>query len=89
MAVAKHLHRISLENPKILKDAVHAWYENKHKGFKDWKNSYPIKQEVDCPQLAKQQRWCNEAEVQATPTFFLNGYRLPNLLQLEDIKYMI
>jgi hypothetical protein len=33
--------------------------------------------------------WCKMAEVTATPTMLLNGYRLPNLYQLSDLKYML
>jgi hypothetical protein len=29
------------------------------------------------------------AEVTATPTMLLNGYRLPNPYQLPDLKYML
>ncbi|MDB5136130.1 MAG: Vitamin epoxide reductase family protein, partial [Mucilaginibacter sp.] len=33
--------------------------------------------------------WCDMAEVVATPTILLNGYRMPNLYQLPDLKYML
>jgi len=29
------------------------------------------------------------AKVTATPTMLLNGYRLPDLYQLPDLKYML
>jgi hypothetical protein len=31
----------------------------------------------------------SKAEVTATPTMLLNGYRLPELYQLPDLKYML
>ena len=39
--------------------------------------------------MDKQKAWCEMAEVTATPTMLLNGYRLPDLYQLPDLKYML
>jgi protein-disulfide isomerase len=37
----------------------------------------------------KQHEWLEKAEVTATPTLVLNGYRQPDLYQLPDLKYML
>ena len=31
--------------------------------------------------------WIKEAQLHATPTILVNGYKLPEIYQLEDLKY--
>ena len=51
---------------------------------------YPVQLvEADFHKLDKQRIWCEMAEVTATPTMLLNGYRLSDLYQLPDLKYML
>ena len=33
--------------------------------------------------------WCNEIEIKATPTIFLNGYQLPDAYSIEDLQYFL
>lgn len=33
--------------------------------------------------------WCNAAGIKHTPTFYFNGYRLPDLYQLKDLAYFM
>ena len=33
--------------------------------------------------------WCNEIEIKATPTIYLNGYQLPHAYNIEDLQYFL
>ena len=33
--------------------------------------------------------WCEKLKIQFTPTFFIDGYQLPNEYKLSDVKYFI
>jgi len=33
--------------------------------------------------------WCESSEIDATPTIFMNGYRLPMWYEIEDLEYVI
>jgi protein-disulfide isomerase len=32
-------------------------------------------------------QWCNKVGIEFTPTFFINEYQLPEIYNLEDLKY--
>jgi uncharacterized membrane protein/protein-disulfide isomerase len=74
----------------VVKNALHDWYEQKQKNYEAWAKTYPVKlNEAEFYKLDKQRAWCSLAEVSGTPTLLLNGYRLPQLYQLPDLKYML
>lgn len=89
--VSRHLMALNqLEDKEIIKKALHDWYEQKQKDYKAWAKIYPVElNETEYYKLDSQKTWCEMAEVTATPTLLLNGYRLPNLYQLSDLKYML
>jgi protein-disulfide isomerase len=33
--------------------------------------------------------WCQEIGIAYTPTFFVNGYQLPKMYKIEDLKYLM
>jgi len=79
-----------LPDKTIVKQALNDWYEQKQKDYKAWAKVYPVTlNEANYHKLDKQKAWCKMAEVTATPTLLLNGYRLPELYQLPDLKYML
>jgi uncharacterized membrane protein len=89
--VSRHLMALNQQPDKtIVKQAMHDWYEQKQKSYEAWAKVYPVQLiEADFQKLDKQKVWCEMAEVTATPTMLLNGYRLPDLYQLPDLKYML
>jgi predicted DsbA family dithiol-disulfide isomerase len=89
--VSRHLMALNeLADKTIVKRALNDWYEQKQKDYKAWANVYPVElNEADFNKLDNQKDWCKMAEVTATPTLLLNGYRLPKLYQLSDLKYML
>lgn len=89
--VSRHLMALQdLPNKSILRKALHDWYEQKQKNYDAWAKIYPVHlNEVEYYKIDKQKDWCQMAEVTVTPTLLLNGYRLPQLYQLPDLKYML
>lgn len=89
--VSRHLMALNQLNDKsIVKKALNDWYEQKQKDYKTWAKTYPVDlDESEFHKIDKQKAWCEMAEVTATPTLLLNGYRLPEYYQLPDLKYML
>lgn len=88
--VALHLMAMHDLNDLALKKAMDDWYEQKQKNYQTWAKTYPKPHNaVNAEALEKQREWCKITEVKGTPTLFLNGRRLPNNYQPEDIKYFI
>jgi uncharacterized membrane protein len=89
--VSRHLMALNeLPDKAIVKQALHDWYEQKQKSYEAWAKVYPVQlNEANFYKLDKQSDWVTMAEVTATPTMLLNGYRLPELYQLPDLKYML
>ena len=89
--VARHLMALNeVADKSKVKDALHDWYDQKQKNYDAWAKAYPVQLiEAEFYKLDKQKDWCTLAEVSGTPTLLLNGYRLPPLYQLPDLKYML
>jgi uncharacterized membrane protein len=89
--VSRHLMALNeLVDKTIVKKAMNDWYEQKQKDYKAWAKAYPVElNEANYYKLDYQKSWCQMAEVTATPTILLNGYRLPDIYQLPDLKYML
>ncbi|MFD0793404.1 cysteine peptidase family C39 domain-containing protein [Mucilaginibacter litoreus] len=89
--VTRHLMALyQLGDKNLIQRALHDWYNQKQKNYDDWAKEYPVKlNEEDFKKLDSQKAWCQLAEVKATPTLLVNGYRLPDAYRLSDIKYML
>lgn len=89
--VASHLMSLKTAQDSVsLKRALDDWYEQKQKNYSSWAKQYPVAKLIDnTSALQVQREWCNMAEITGTPTFFINGRRLPKPYQPEDIKYFI
>ncbi|MDB5142972.1 MAG: hypothetical protein JWQ66_1685 [Mucilaginibacter sp.] len=89
--VSRHLMALNeLPDKTIVKKALNDWYAQKQKNYKAWARIYPVQlNEANYQKIDRQKAWCEIAEVIATPTVLLNGYRLPDLYQVTDLKYML
>jgi uncharacterized membrane protein/thiol-disulfide isomerase/thioredoxin len=75
-------------NAKV-EEALNFWYNLDYQDYEKLASSFPISH-FDSSQIRfKQNEWCLNAQVEYTPAIFINGYKLPNLFQLEDIIYFI
>ena len=89
--VSRHLMALNdLPDKTIVRKALHDWYQQKQKHYDAWAKVYPVElKESEYHKIDSQHAWCQMAEVSATPTMLLNGYRLPDLYQLPDLKYIL
>lgn len=89
--INQHLMALSeLADKSIIKKASHDWYQQKQKNYEEWSTRYPVQLDPKkFYKLEKQLAWINMAGVNSTPTIFLDGYQIPDLYQLPDLKYII
>lgn len=89
--VATHL--LSLQQRQddaSLKKALDDWYEQKHKNYDAWAKEHPLAEKISVNEaIHVNQEWCKMTEVTGTPTLFINGRKLPQNYQPEDLKYFI
>lgn len=89
----KHLMAITEANSKTLIDqALHNWYTVYQRRYELFADKYPIKQEILDQQNSKldaMSDWCQVNGITATPTFFINGYQLPDIYSIEDLEYLL
>ncbi|MEO6523036.1 MAG: vitamin K epoxide reductase family protein [Mucilaginibacter sp.] len=89
---AKHMLAISEKaDEHTIKQALDDWYLPKKKDYEKFAAKYPMNGAVD-KQLDKinaMSEWCNKMDLNFTPTFFLNGYQLPNNYSVSDLKYFL
>ncbi|WP_165877861.1 cysteine peptidase family C39 domain-containing protein [Pedobacter psychrotolerans] len=70
-------------------EIIREWYESEKKS-KDFMRKYPLETDQKVLQaIENQKQWCSMAEIQFTPTIFINGYQLPEIYMIEDIKYLL
>jgi protein-disulfide isomerase len=72
-----------------MKEALNDWYNQKYTDYKSWANEYPTEDGKYYEALKEQRDWCSLTNITGTPTIFINGRRLPQNYQPEDIKYFI
>jgi uncharacterized membrane protein len=80
----------SLTLDKQLK-GMNLWYEKDFKSIEEWQAEmeiYDINNEA-IKQVINSNRWCEIAEIKATPTIFFNNRELPLLYNLNDLSELI
>lgn len=89
--VAQHLLALGMSNDQeVVREALNNWFNASHLDYETWAIQYP----VEIPRkakiaFAKQFRWSNNAGIVFTPTLLLDGYKVPAVYELEDLKYVI
>nr|WP_247680060.1 vitamin K epoxide reductase family protein [Chitinophaga polysaccharea] len=90
----KHLLAIAASDKgdnTAIKQGLNEWYLAKEKNYDQFAAKYPmngeLKQQED--KIDAMHKWCNETEISFTPTFFINGYQMPDIYTVEDLKYFL
>ncbi len=78
-----------IRNKEELISALHNWFNLDNKDITKWAERLHLTKAVLKYDAEHLDQWMNMTDINATPTFFINGYRLPNEYRLEDIKYLI
>jgi uncharacterized membrane protein len=82
----------ALEDKSLIHAALHSWYRMENKKYETWATLNPLPQ-LDSTALSsvlqKQREWCDMVDLTGTPSLYINGYYLPDIYQLEDLKYLL
>lgn len=90
--VAKHLLAINArQNAKKTEQALDDWYLADQKDYDVFAVKYPMNGELKQQEkhLDEMEKWCKEGEITATPTYFVNGYRLPSGYNINEIRNIL
>lgn len=90
--VAQHVGALSQTGDVVvLEQALNDWYaQTGEKSYDTWAQRYPVEMGKGLAETTKRQKaWCDMAEISFTPTILVNGHKLPQPYQLDDIKYLI
>ncbi|MBL0145357.1 MAG: thioredoxin domain-containing protein [Chitinophagaceae bacterium] len=81
----------SLGNLQKTQQALDDWYLAPKKDYEAFAKKYPMNGELNqqYKTLEKMSEWCNKAEIQFTPTIFINGKQLPNNYNVNELKYIL
>lgn len=88
---SRHLLALHDKNPKRAAEALSAWYGQDKKEYTSWAAAFPVTEELARYDATTEEHhnWCQRTGVDATPTLYLNGYPLPEMYRLEDLRWLI
>lgn len=89
---SKHLLAIAAKgNEAQTKLALDAWYLADKKDYDVFAEQFPMNGEVEKQgsKLEAMENWCKQTDIQFTPTLFINGYQLPDVYSVGDLKYLL
>ncbi|MBC6110621.1 thioredoxin domain-containing protein [Pedobacter fastidiosus] len=89
--VSRHISALGLiKDTAFVQRALNNWYQQSSRNYEQWAIKYPIENNHSLNEVTRiQKAWCELTEITFTPTIFINGYKLPNPYQFEDIKYLL
>lgn len=79
------------KDKKLIEKALDDWYNAKEKNFEVFATKYQIN--VDSheviDQIDKMYKWTKDNDITFTPTFFINGYQMPEMYSVQDIPNFV
>lgn len=90
--VVRHLLAIQQQgNLQRTTQAVDDWYAAPKKDYDAFAAKYPMNGELQQQNdhIDAMNAWCNEAEIAFTPTIFINGKRLPENYNIDELKNIL
>jgi len=78
-----------LGDGKQIEEAMNYWYLNENRNYETLKEMYPLPQDLLEKQdeiITQMAEWCKTAEIEYTPTVYVNGKQLSSTFKLEDLK---
>ena len=90
----KHLLAIanSSKANHLLHQALDDWYTAPVKQYDAFAEKYPIdyfEDETLDSSIKKMSDWCNQNKIIATPTVFIDGYKLPKNYSIDELAYIL
>ncbi|MDP1844410.1 MAG: thioredoxin domain-containing protein [Sediminibacterium sp.] len=79
------------KNDTKIKKALDDWYLAEKKDYETFAVKYPINTELikQGNKIDTMDKWCKDMDIRATPTFFINGYQIPDAYNIEDLTYFL
>lgn len=91
-APAAHMLSVAAQKDETqTRKALDDWYGAEEKEYEEFAAKYPMNGELDLQKetLKAMDTWCKEVGITHTPTFFVNGYRLPDAYNdIAELKYI-
>lgn len=88
----KHLLAIAeKKDQQLIEQALDDWYLSDVKDYDAFASKYPMNGQLKKQdgKLEAMNSWCDEVKIEFTPTFFINGYQLPDNYTVNDLKYFL
>ncbi len=85
----KHLLAIAVKgNLQLTAQALDDWYLADKKDYDAFAAKYHMNGELNeqTEKIELMYKWCTDAEIVGTPTFFVNGKRLPETYNINELK---
>ncbi|MEO1053125.1 MAG: vitamin K epoxide reductase family protein [Bacteroidota bacterium] len=83
----RHLMSIS-EEQRV--EAMRSWYRQVNRDINQWSKKFPATISDQAESARKRQMaWCETANIRYTPSFFVNGYPMPEGFELKDLAYLL
>ena len=78
----------SKQDKQLTKKALDDWYLADKKDYPVFATKYPMNGELTLQKekLDSMRKWCDEAGIAHTPTLFINGRRVPEMYNTEELK---
>jgi hypothetical protein len=75
----------------VLQTALHDWYSAPVKNYEAFAGKYTMNGELQHQEnrINAMNEWCNRTGIMFTPTFFINGFQLPAMYKVSDLKYLL
>jgi uncharacterized membrane protein/protein-disulfide isomerase len=90
--VVNHLLAIAEQgSDSLLSKALDDWYLADQKDYEVFAAKYPLpdQEKKYSAQIDRMQAWCGKTHIRVTPTFFVNGFKLPKNYTVADLKYFL
>jgi len=90
--IVQHLLAIAEKgDEKLTQKVLNDWYLSDSKDYDLFKTLYPISIDLQRQDLKIEamDKWCIEMEIKYTPTVFINGYQLPEIYTIPDLKHLL
>lgn len=69
---------------------LHEWYNQEERNIDKFRQEFNISETKKAWNIINQHKaWYETAQVHGTPTFYLDGYRMPELYQIDDLKEIL
>lgn len=88
----RHLLAIAEQGNEVkTKQALDDWYSAEKKNYDHFAEKYTMNGELQKQgkKIEAMYEWCEEMKISYTPTIFINGYEIPEVYNIDDLKYFL